>query len=169
MLFQFCPRCTSTQLQLENNYRLECLHCGFIYFHNVAAAVAVLMKYKGNILFTIRNRDPDKGKLDLPGGFVDPGEQGEMAACREIKEELGLDLELSKLRYITTAANTYLYKSVPYKTLDLFFEYELATADIEIGAPEEIQALRWLDPKSMDLNAIGFISIRKVIEERYRN
>lgn len=169
MVFEFCPRCTSTHVQMENHYRLECLHCGFVYFHNVAAAVAVVLKFENKVLFTIRNNEPDKGKLDLPGGFVDPGERGELAACREIKEELGLDLDVSNLKYITSAPNNYLYKTVLYKTLDLFFEYELDAAAIHIEAPDEIQSIAWIDPKVMDLDAIGFSSIRTVIRERYRN
>lgn len=169
MLFNFCPRCTSDKLQTENNYRVECHHCGFTYFHNVAAAVAVVLKFEDKILFTVRNNDPDKGKLDLPGGFVDPGERGEVAACRELKEELGLQLDVRKMKYVTSAANNYLYKTVPYKTLDLFFEYELDSAEITIFAHDEIQDIQWIDPKTMDLDAIGFISIRTVIEEGYCN
>lgn len=167
MIFNFCPRCTSAKLHTENNYRMECRHCGFTYYHNVAAAVAVLLKFEDKVLFTVRNKEPDKGKLDLPGGFVDPGERGEVAACREIKEELGLQLDVRKMNYVTSAANNYLYKTVPYKTLDLFFEYELDSAEIAIVAPDEIQDIQWIDPKTMDLEAIGFISIRTVIGERY--
>ena len=58
-------------------------------------------------------------------------------------------------------------KTVPYKTLDIFYEYELENPEIGITATDEIATLQWCHPPSMDLNAIGFISIRKVIGECY--
>ena len=167
MLFQFCPRCTSAKITETKAYRIACNHCGFVYYHNVAAAVAVVLRYHDQVLFTVRQKDPDAGTLDLPGGFIDPGERAEAAACREIKEELGIILDPRKLKYVTTAANDYLYKTVPYKTLDIFFEYELEHPEFGITAPDEIAALQWCHPPTMDLNAIGFISIRKVIGECY--
>jgi len=89
-------------------------------YHNIAAAVAIVFTYQDNILFTVRNVDPDKGKWDLPGGFIDPNENAEQASCREIHEEIGLVIQPSDLKYITTAPNDYLYKNVPYRTMDIF-------------------------------------------------
>ena len=119
------------------------------------------------ILFTVRNVDPDKGKLDLPGGFIDPNENAQEAACREIKEELGLDLQPSDLIFVTTSPNNYLYKNVPYRTMDLFFECELPSYKITITAEDEIKELLWVKTSEIDLNKIGFVSIRKVIGELY--
>jgi ADP-ribose pyrophosphatase YjhB (NUDIX family) len=119
------------------------------------------------VLFTVRNVDPDKGKWDLPGGFIDPNETAEEAACREISEELGLNLQSSDLKYITTSPNNYLYKNVPYRTMDIFYECALDSDVIKVEAEDEIQELIWVKRSEIDLNQIGFVSIRKVISERY--
>jgi len=119
------------------------------------------------ILFAVRNVDPDKGKWDLPGGFIDPNENAQEAACREIKEELGLDLQPSDLQFITTSPNQYLYKKVPYRTMDLFFECELQSDEINITAEDEIKELLWVKTSEIELEKIGFVSIRKVIGEKY--
>lgn len=167
--FTFCPNCKSTHFTFENNFRFHCTDCDFTYYHNIAAAIAVVFTFENKVLFTVRNVDPDKGKLDLPGGFVDPNETAEETACREIKEELGLDLLPKDLKYITTSPNDYLYKNVPYRTMDIFYESNLETDLIAVVAKDEIQDLIWIKRSEIDLNAIGFKSIKKVIGDYYKN
>ena len=50
------------------------------------------------ILAIRRGKDPFKGKLALPGGFIDPGETLEMTAKREMQEETGLDLDIHRFK-----------------------------------------------------------------------
>ena len=166
--FKFCPSCKSTDFTFSNNVRFHCNACDFTYYHNIAAAVAIVFTFEDKILFTVRNVDPDKGKWDLPGGFIDPGENAEAAACREIKEELGLDIFPNDLKYITTSPNNYLYKNVPYRTMDIFYECPLQTDMISITAEDEIQELIWVKRSEIDLEKIGFVSIRKVIGEKFK-
>ena len=51
-------------------------------------------RFKGIVL--IERKNPPVG-LALPGGFVEVGESVEEAAVREMKEETGLEVKLSKL------------------------------------------------------------------------
>ena len=55
----------------------------------------VLRKHKGDarhdILLVTRGKDPFKGKLAFPGGFVNYGENPKDGCIRELKEETGLD------------------------------------------------------------------------------
>ncbi len=165
--FKFCPNCASTYFTFPDNRRFLCDDCGFTYYHNIAAAVAIVFTFEDKVLFTVRNVDPDKGKWDLPGGFIDPNETAEEAASREIKEELGIEISTSELKYITTSPNNYLYKNVPYRTMDIFYECPLKSDVISITAEDEIQELIWVKRSEIDLNQIGFVSIRKVIGEKY--
>lgn len=165
--FKFCPSCASTDFTFPENRRFLCNACGFTYYHNIAAAVAIVFTFEDKILFAVRNIDPDKGKLDLPGGFIDPNETAEEAACREIKEELGISISNQDLKYITTSPNNYLYKNVPYRTMDIFYECALTSDAIKIKAEDEIQELIWVQRNQIDLTKIGFISIRNVIEKYY--
>ena len=165
--FKFCPNCGSQDIEYNNNFKFNCNTCDFVLYHNIAAAVAIIFTYEDKILFTVRNVDPDKGKLDLPGGFIDPGETAEEAACREIKEELGIEISTSDLKYITTSPNNYLYKNVPYRTMDIFYECPMKSDVITINAEDEIQELIWVKRSEIELNQIGFVSIRKVIGEKY--
>jgi len=57
--------------------------------------VDVIIECGGGIVL-VRRKNPPHGWA-LPGGFVDPGESVARAACREAKEETGLEVELSEL------------------------------------------------------------------------
>lgn len=165
--FKFCPSCAATDFTFPENRRFLCNACGFTYYHNIAAAVAIVFTFEDKILFAVRNIDPDKGKWDLPGGFIDPNETAEVAACREIEEELGIAIRPQDLKYVTTSPNNYLYKNVPYRTLDIFYECALPSEAVKIKAKDEIQELIWVQRSQIDLSKIGFISIRNVIEKYY--
>ena len=65
----FCPRCGSGSLQQRSEKEFAC-GCGFHYFQNVASAVMVALCWQDELLVAVRARDPGKGLLDLPGGFV---------------------------------------------------------------------------------------------------
>lgn len=165
--FNYCPSCSSTNFEYTNNFKFCCKDCDFVLYHNIAAAVALVFIFEEKILFTVRNVNPDKGKLDLPGGFIDPGETAEEAACREIEEELGFEINPSDLRYVTTSPNHYLYKNVAYRTLDIFYECRLNTDKVTVKAKDEIHELIWLKRSAINLESIGFESIRRVIKEQY--
>lgn len=61
----------------------------------VRAGVAVVIRDKqGRILLEKRS---DNGMWGIPGGGIEPGESVREAALREIKEETGLDVEITRL------------------------------------------------------------------------
>lgn len=53
-------------------------------------AVDGLLTYRGKLVVVRRKYPPFRGKLALPGGFVEYGETVEQAAVREFEEETGL-------------------------------------------------------------------------------
>jgi len=68
-----------------------------------------------------RSHEPAKGKLGLPGGFVDPDERAEDAALRECREEIGW--APPEIRFLGSFPNHYSYGGIDYSTCDLFFHY----------------------------------------------
>ncbi len=49
------------------------------------------------VLLIRRGKEPWKGMLAFPGGFVDLGEDPEVAVIRELKEECGIDGKVVRL------------------------------------------------------------------------
>ena len=83
--------------------------CGFVYYFNPSSAVACFIKNaKGELLLVRRGKEPAKGTLDLPGGFVDMFESGEEAARREVREETGLHIQ--NCRYLFSLPNLYVFR-----------------------------------------------------------
>lgn len=130
--FKLCPMCGSSRIQNHGNRKWVCPDCGFDLYCNVASAAGVVIQDKNhNVLFEVRAKEPRKGFVAVPGGFVDFNESAEQAAIRECREELGV--EVSKVEYLCSAPNTYEYKGIEYKTCDLFFLAELPSQFETIG------------------------------------
>lgn len=72
-----------------------CPDCGRYYDRHVV--VDGLIVDKNKILLELRNHEPDKGIWALVGGFVDWNETSEQAILREVKEEIGIAVEIIKL------------------------------------------------------------------------
>lgn len=121
---RFCPNCGKATLSYIDNRKWKCSECSLSIYNNVAAAVALVIIIEkdgvNNILLVKRGKEPRKGFLAIPGGFVDPGESAEEAAFRECSEEIGLIPE--SIKYITSATNNYKYNQIDYVTCDIFFK-----------------------------------------------
>src|ERR1044071_3749905 len=118
-LFRHCPSCGG-KLPSPAANPLSCVACGFQFYFTPAIAVAgFVFGPDGRGLFIRRSREPAKGKLALPGGFVDFDETAEEALRRETREEV--NLEVAELRFLCSQTNSYHYGAVTYPVLDLFF------------------------------------------------
>mgnify|MGYP002595502819 CR=1 FL=1 len=70
--FLYCPECGSSHFEVNNEKSKKCADCGFVYYFNPSAAtVALILNEKNELLVCRRAKEPAKGTLDLPGGFID--------------------------------------------------------------------------------------------------
>lgn len=63
----------------------------------VPCAGAVIKDDAGLMLLILRGHEPGKGLWSIPGGRVEPGETGEEAVVREVREETGLEVTCGQL------------------------------------------------------------------------
>ena len=163
----FCPKCGHQTLLWNQVSKFSCSNCDFAMYQNVAAAVAVLIKYRGKYLFTRRSKDPQKGFLDLPGGFTDPEESSGDTCARELKEELNLEINPEHIKYLGSLPNIYYYKNIKYNTLDLFYLYEMPVEMPFKLQLDEISETVWLDENELKLEDIAFDSQRKFLRKYF--
>jgi 8-oxo-dGTP diphosphatase len=64
------------------------------------AADCVVLDGEGRVLLIRRRNPPFQGGYALPGGFVEVGETVEHAACRELAEETGIEVEPGALQLV---------------------------------------------------------------------
>lgn len=67
------------------------------HYKNPTPTVDAIIQKNSQILLIQRKKEPFKGYLVLPGGFVNEGERVEDAAKREVKEETSLDIVLLEI------------------------------------------------------------------------
>lgn len=164
--FKFCPACGSGNIQTKNNGRKwECPDCGFDLYNNVACGVGLIItNEKNEVLFEIRSKEPQKGCLDLPGGFCDPDESAENAALRECLEET--QVKPVELKYLCSFPNNYDYRDFTYKTCDLYFEAKLP-AGAELTPQEgEVDSFVWKsiqNESDLQDNNLAFESAKRAL------
>jgi len=164
--FRHCPGCGAESLAERPDRSVLCSGCGFHYYFNPAAAVAGIIEDDlGRLLLTVRAHDPRKGALDLPGGFVDFSESAEDALRREVREELNLNV--LHCDYFGSFPNTYVFDRITYRTLDLAFTCTIESFE-PMALSDEIESTLIVPPSEIELDCIGFDSIRNILF-RYLN
>ena len=125
-----------------NAVRPVCADCGFVQFHDPKVAVIALVVNHGRVLLAQRAVDPAKGKWSLPGGYMDADEMPQQALQRELREEVGLDVQITALLDIYPMDNedgehigiVLAYGAVPTDSPDIPF------------VADDVQAAGWYAP-----------------------
>ena len=159
--FHHCPRCGARQANPPAGDVFTCDACGFtLYFSSANATAAFIQHDDGKVLFIRRAKEPAKGKLAPPGGFIDVGETAEQGVRREIREEVGL--EITDIQFLCSQPNSYLYQDVAYPVLDFFFTAR-AIAPERARALDDVTGFCWLEPEQVSPDDIAFPSMRAAL------
>ena len=98
----------TTSKKIDGRKRSLCKSCGIVLYENPVPSVAVVLTDPNRrILLVRRSVEPGIGEWCLPGGFIEMGETPFQAAVRELKEEIGIEIELPQLLSIGSHLNGY--------------------------------------------------------------
>lgn len=107
-------------------------------------AAAALFNNAGEILLAQRPEGKAMAGLwEFPGGKIEPGESPEAALCRELQEELKIEVKEGSLDPLTFASHRY---------NDFHLLMPLFGVRDWVGTPEPVegQNLAWVDPDGLD-------------------
>ncbi len=156
-LFHHCPRCGVDQPEPPGKNPFLCQACGLTFFFNPGVAAGVfLFDESHRTLLIRREKEPRKGMLAIPGGFIDAGETAEEGLRREVREEVGL--ELRELTFLCTGTNQYAYREVVYPVVDLIFA-ATAIEPHRASALDAVAAIEWRTIDEIDPAELAFPSI----------
>jgi 8-oxo-dGTP pyrophosphatase MutT (NUDIX family) len=130
-----------------------------IYFTEVGAAGGLVKHTSGRYLFIEK-----KGKLDLPKGHIEKGEEPEICALREVAEECGISGH-SIVKAIDPSYHTYSWEGISYlkKTHWFLMKYsgEMIT---EPQLSEGITRVEWLLPDELNsIKSNAWLSLMELI------
>lgn len=160
-VFQFCPRCGHNSFNPNHKHAKQCLSCHFQYFFNSSTAVIALIEDpQGKLLVTRRAYAPAQGSLDLPGGFVSPGESAESCLKREVLEET--NILISSAHFLYSLPNVYLFSGIDIYTTDLVFSCQTKQVD-NYQAADDVSEIHFLSARELNPDDFGLQSIQACV------
>lgn len=113
----------------------------------------MLIASNDKVLLVRRSIEPQLGKFDLPGGFMDIDDLSmEECVYRELREELGLNKsDISYPTYIRSLkAPDYVWMDTAIKNVSFFYLVKLIDDDLEITPDKsENSEVKWVSKEDM--------------------
>lgn len=158
--FRFCPVCggalEARRLKATERERLVCAACGFVLYLDPKIAVGTIIRARDDRLVLVRRAiEPGYGKWVFPGGYVDRGEEIELAAVREAHEETGLDVRIDGM------VNIYSYQG----RTPIIIVYAATAIGGELCADEECLAAELFDRETIPWDHLAFRSTRDALRD----
>src|SRR4051812_47859486 len=107
----YCEVCTSKMLRFEEYCECSNTACKHrVFFTPGANNGLIITNPSGLVMLSWRLKEPTPNCWEINGGFAKKGESGEQAAVREAVKELGGNITLGPLKYVTSIGDMYPYQ-----------------------------------------------------------
>ena len=96
--YKYCPKCSRPLILkvVDHGQRQICEGCGFVWYKNPVPAAGAILFSENKLLLVKRKYPPQEGLWCLPAGFMETDETPEECCIREVKEETGLDIAVTR-------------------------------------------------------------------------
>ena len=116
--------------------------------------VGAVIIENGRILLVKRANEPNKGKWSVPGGLVRVGESLIDALKREIKEEVGVEIEVDDVACVSEEIFRNGEVRFHYVIIDFFAR--IVDGDVRPGS--DAQEIKWVPINEVDkIEAVDFV------------
>ena len=152
---RYCGRCGTATEHAENERAQVCPECNLTCFPRLSPAIIVRIERDDRILLARNHRFPP-GLHSVLAGFVEPGETLEECVIREVREEVGIEVE--EIRY---------FASQPWpfpNSLMLGFTAHYKSGEIEIEQSELAEA-KWYAPSELPDLPMPISIARQLIDD----
>jgi ADP-ribose pyrophosphatase YjhB (NUDIX family) len=144
--FKFCPACATEIGEPKPEDGATCSSCGRTWYRNSAPTVGAVIVRDGKALVSRRGSDPHKGRFDTPGGFLEAGEDALAGLRREIREELGVEIDVDHDDFI--AATVHEYGDEGDYVLAMSYAATLVSGEPE--PDDDVAEIRWVDLEGLE-------------------
>ena len=161
--YAYCPFC-AVPLEprvIVRQTRPGCPRCGFVHFRDPKVAVVAQVEQNGRVLLVRRAVEPARGLWAMPGGYMDAGEMPESALRRELREEVGLDIDVQDLLAIFPIV------SVGGVSNGIVLAYRARPADsyhTALHAQDDVDAADWFAPDALPAD-LAFTSTQQLLAD----
>ncbi len=142
--------CSACGVVLATPPPVTCVACGTQHWRNAKPCAGALVVRDGRVLLIQRAIEPWRGTWDIPGGFCDPDEHPLETVHRELLEEVGLEVRITRQigmwmdRYGEPAPG-----QPPVTTLNIYFEAEPTDDREPTLDPAEALGHAWFGPDEL--------------------
>jgi NAD+ diphosphatase len=136
---RFCGRCGGETEPVSGELAKRCTRCGMMHYPRLSPAAIVLVG-RGDRILLARSPGFPKEMYSVLAGFVEPGESIEETIVREVREEVGVEVE-----------NINYFGSQPWpfpNSLMIGFTVDYAGGELT-PEPGEIEDAGWYTPENL--------------------
>lgn len=144
--FLFCPSCATRLADADGDGGSKCPSCGRVWFRDASPTAGAAIVHDGKALVTQRAREPEKGRFDVPGGFLRPEEEPIEGLRREVREELGVEIDSSIEDCVSMVPHR--YGEDGDWVLALGFRARLVSGDPTPA--DDVAAFKWVTTEELD-------------------
>ena len=159
-LYKYCPYCGVKYIKtdlIKAGPHYKCHACDNRFFQRSSPSAALIIPKEGEpwkVLLSKRNINPNKGKLDMIGGFFDFGEDPEVGAIREAKEEIGVDVKIDRL--FDVKPSDYVFQNAITRSLVHFYVTKPISKLPNIKDKKEVSNLQFIDLRKKKLSKSNY-------------